>query len=237
MKLTQGIRSLLLIGTLSGTVTTRARIKPCREVRLRQTAGQPPNIQMVKKEIHHYFESHEYEKEVKQVADRIIAHLRTYDHGQGKNVCYAVVFDIDDTILSSWPFHRAHNFCFTMEEYRQWELQSDAPAILPMQSVYDFALAKGFTIFIVTGRRHLEHEATVKNLHKAGFSGWRSIFYIKEDSACTRESRIVYKSSARRKITKDGFTIIATIGDQESDLLGGYSGAIFKLPNPLYIIP
>ena len=37
------------------------------------------------------------------------------------------------------------------------------------------------------------------------------------------------------KITADGYTIIANLGDQESDLAGGYAEKTFKLPNPFYL--
>ena len=34
-----------------------------------------------------------------------------------------------------------------------------------------------------------------------------------------------------------GFTIILSVGDQESDLKGGYAERTFKLPNPVYYLP
>jgi hypothetical protein len=33
-----------------------------------------------------------------------------------------------------------------------------------------------------------------------------------------------------------GFTIIANIGDQKSDLEGGYAEMTFKVPSPFYFI-
>ena len=34
-----------------------------------------------------------------------------------------------------------------------------------------------------------------------------------------------------------GFTIIANVGDQPSDLAGGYAERTFLVPNPFYRIP
>jgi hypothetical protein len=34
-----------------------------------------------------------------------------------------------------------------------------------------------------------------------------------------------------------GYTIIANMGDQFSDLEGGFSERTYKLPNPFYYIP
>jgi hypothetical protein len=49
-----------------------------------------------------------------------------------------------------------------------------------------------------------------------------------------------YKSATRKLIEEgqdDGYRIIANIGDQISDLEGGYAKRCFKVPNPFYYIP
>jgi HAD superfamily, subfamily IIIB (Acid phosphatase) len=46
-----------------------------------------------------------------------------------------------------------------------------------------------------------------------------------------------HKTKARIDIESRGFTIVANIGDQESDLVGGHAERAFKLPNPFYFIP
>ena len=43
--------------------------------------------------------------------------------------------------------------------------------------------------------------------------------------------------NARAKIAAQGFTIIANVGDQPSDLAGGCVERAFLLPNPFYRIP
>ena len=45
-----------------------------------------------------------------------------------------------------------------------------------------------------------------------------------------------HKIAARADIERRGFTIIANIGDQNSDLVGGYAEMTFKLPNPFYFL-
>ena len=45
-----------------------------------------------------------------------------------------------------------------------------------------------------------------------------------------------FKSAERADIGKN-FTIIANIGDQQSDLAGGYAERTWKVPNPFYYIP
>ena len=41
----------------------------------------------------------------------------------------------------------------------------------------------------------------------------------------------------RKEITQQGYDIVFSIGDQQSDLVGGYSDKTYKLPNPYYFIP
>ena len=43
-------------------------------------------------------------------------------------------------------------------------------------------------------------------------------------------------SEERRKLAEAGNTIIATVGDQQSDLDGGFAECPFKVPNPFYFI-
>jgi hypothetical protein len=46
-----------------------------------------------------------------------------------------------------------------------------------------------------------------------------------------------FKAPERAKIAAKGYTIIANVGDQPSDLAGGYAERTFLLPNPFYRVP
>jgi predicted secreted acid phosphatase len=46
-----------------------------------------------------------------------------------------------------------------------------------------------------------------------------------------------FKAPTRREIVEQGYTIVLNMGDQLSDLEGGYAERTFKLPNPFYWIP
>jgi predicted secreted acid phosphatase len=48
---------------------------------------------------------------------------------------------------------------------------------------------------------------------------------------------IPYKSGTRAYIESQGYNIVADIGDQFSDLLGGFADKTFKMPNPNYYLP
>jgi hypothetical protein len=46
-----------------------------------------------------------------------------------------------------------------------------------------------------------------------------------------------FKAPVRAAIEGTGYTIIANVGDQPSDLAGGHAEKTFLLPNPFYRIP
>jgi len=96
-------------------------------------------------------------------------------------------------------------------------------------------------------------EWTLANLQKAGFTG------VTDDHLCMRPaadqtmtvcptttaitngaasvSVSTYKTNQRIAIEQVPKTIIANIGDQNSDLIGLHAERTFKLPNPFYFIP
>ena len=57
---------------------------------------------------------------------------------------------------------------------------------------------------------------------------------ITAGSSC---ATIPYKSGTRAYIESQGYEIVADVGDQFSDLLGGYADKTFKMPNPNYYLP
>ena len=59
--------------------------------------------------------------------------------------------------------------------------------------------------------------------------------YVTCVSSCTT---VEYKAYTRKHIEEDlGYDIVLNIGDQWSDLQGGYANAVLKLPNPTYYLP
>lgn len=53
----------------------------------------------------------------------------------------------------------------------------------------------------------------------------------------TFKSAVDFKAPERKKIQDAGYTILFTMGDQQSDLDGGFAERTFKLPNPVYFLP
>ena len=55
--------------------------------------------------------------------------------------------------------------------------------------------------------------------------------------ATAKCTTVEYKAGTRRHIEKLGYDIVLNVGDQWSDLQGGYADRVLKLPNPTYYLP
>ena len=88
-------------------------------------------------------------------------------------------------------------------------------------------------VFFVTARRESDRPGTEKNLRDVGYETWTKIFYKPTTDVLLTTTG--FKTDVRRKLTQEGYVIVANLGDQDSDLNGGYAERTYKLPNPFYI--
>jgi hypothetical protein len=93
---------------------------------------------------------------------------------------------------------------------------------------------RAVAVFFITGRPPELRDATERNLRQEGY---RPAGVILLPEGKTFESAADFKAPERRKLAEQGYTIIVNMGDQESDLRGGYAEKTFKLPNPVYFLP
>jgi acid phosphatase len=107
-------------------------------------------------------------------------------------------------------------------------------ALRPTLELATRADALGVAVFFVTGRPPDLQDATERNLRREGY---HPTGVILQPAGVTFKSAADFKTPERRKIAEQGYTILLNMGDQESDLRGGYSEKTFKLPNPVYLIP
>ena len=92
----------------------------------------------------------------------------------------------------------------------------------------------GVAVFFITGRPENLREATERNLRAQGYE-WEQVVLTPQGGHFDHASD--FKAPARRRITERGYTILLSMGDQQSDLDGGYAEKTFKLPNPVYLLP
>jgi hypothetical protein len=155
-------------------------------------------------------------------------------HGRGHHhKKQAMVFDVDETLLSNYSAINADNFTFGPQS--QAEATNEIGTAIPAsKKLFDDAKARGLAIFLITGRRENTRAHTTSNLTREGFTGYKQLI-LKPDAST--DSTVVYKSGARAGIEQQGYEIIANVGDQYSDLAGGHADVAYKLANPFYFLP
>jgi predicted secreted acid phosphatase len=167
----------------------------------------------------------------------------------------AIVLDSDDTTLWTYDMEVGDmKFVFDPAEQHVWVQGKDPAkrfsATPAMVRFVNTAQAMGFTIFGLTGRNDDQKTATLEDLTRLGYHGFTaSRFYTKwtgkgtsqqpsyitcQTASCTT---VEYKALTRKHIEDLGYTVTLNVGDQWSDLQGGYADHTLKLPNPTYYLP
>jgi acid phosphatase class B len=204
---------------------------------------QPANIGDLKTEARGYYESGAYLTDLQQAAWPAILWI---DERAPQVERPAVVFDIDETSLSNYEALAANDFgrigtgpCDRLPDgpcgLLAWDLMAQATVIPPTMDVFNTARDRGATIFFITGRDEAQRAATERNLADVGYTGYARL--IMEPAGSHYVSAAEFKAPQRQAIEADGYTIIANMGDQPSDLAGGFAERTFLLPNPFYRIP
>ena len=205
-----------------------------------QAAG-VPNLYEAQQQVDEYIRSGCYDQEVAKVLAAAGAWL---EERAKTAVKPAVVLDIDETSLSNWPAYRLNGWgrvliggCDLQHGpcgLRTWQALGQSKAIPPTLALARRARELGVAVFFISGRPASLHEATENNLREQGYE-WTSLILLPDGAQFA--SAVDFKAPERRKITEQKYTIILNVGDQESDLKGGYAERTFKLPNPVYYLP
>jgi predicted secreted acid phosphatase len=185
-------------------------------------------------EIRDYYSSGDWNKAVAKQAKKAKAYLVKRTHGKHKAKKPGLVLDIDETSLNNYPCldTTTDGLPFNAGVYAGCVAKADAPAIKPVLALFKKAKALKVKVFFITGRPEGFKDLTLKNLRAAGFTGKYELVLQPPDY--TQDSKVPYKRGARKQIQRRGFHILANVGDQRSDLKGGYSERTYKLPNPIY---
>lgn len=200
--------------------------------------SEPQNLALLTREVKVYHDSGHYLKDVQRIIEQAQHFILSRVQSNKKQPIaqkLAIVLDIDETSLTNYHYMARRNFIAQKEQLHQEILAADAPAIKPTLKLYRTAIRHGIHVFFITGRRESEREATAKNLKRAGFSTWSGLFLKPEQY--DKPSIIPFKAQIREHLSRNGYTIIASIGDQCSDIRGGFVEKGFKLPNPYYHLP
>jgi acid phosphatase len=145
----------------------------------------------------------------------------------------AVVLDIDETSLSNYGCLNEVDFALT--GLVTCVVQSRSTAIPGARAFVRRAQRRGVRVFFVTGAPAAVTSLRETNLRAVGFGGSFSITGL--PGGYTNPSLVPYKSSVRAFIEGAGYRILVNVGDQFSDLAGGFARRSIKLPNPIYVTP
>jgi len=171
------------------------------------------NIDKVKDRLKAY-QASSYEKDIaaaiegatKLIGDRV-AENRALPVDQMKRL--AIVLDIDETSLSNWKNIEANNFGLipggtcpltarTACGFNAWIDMATAPAIAPTLQLFNFAKSGDVAVFFISGRRKSQREATILNLDRAKFEGWKALT-LRDDNDHA-DSIIPFKSGQRAEL-------------------------------------
>jgi acid phosphatase len=204
---------------------------------------QPLNLGQLKNQIYFYICSGAYDSDL----NTVLVQARSYVETRAAQVSKpAIVLDIDETSLSNLPVELVDDFAYLPQNipcksdmkdpcgFNNWVAEARAKPIDGTLALFGTAKQHHVAVFFITGRHENERAATEKNLKAAGYENWDGlVLRLAGDNQTVSQ----YKSGARAKIAEEGYTIIANVGDQHSDLAGGYAERTYKLPNPMYFIP
>jgi hypothetical protein len=159
----------------------------------------------------------------------------------------AVVFDVDDTTLNTYNYEIYSSFVYNPAQNAAFVNSASFPAVPGMVELEHQAEQNGYTVFFLTGRPESQRAGTVMNLVNEGYDVAGPNLYLKDLTKDTYAScyqpptrtctTTEYKSLTRQSIESQGYDIVASFGDQYSDLNGGFADRTFKVPNPMYYLP
>ncbi len=195
---------------------------------------EPANLDGRKQEIRAYVASGRYERDVAAVAAQAGAWIRQRVATRAPGERLAMVFDLDETLLSNWPFIDEQDLGGSDAAWDSWLAAGKAPAIEPVREVYRSARKLGIDIFFLSGRREHLRMSTEKNLRAVDCGDWAELIM---ESEAWKGTAAAFKTAERARLTAEGRVIIANLGDQDSDVAGGFAERTFKLPDPFYFTP
>jgi acid phosphatase len=204
-----------------------------------------PDLADAKERVARYVDSGEYDRDFAAV----VAQARTWLERRAKSGGrLALVLDIDETALSNIPVLKLNDWGVILEGATnlitgpcglfEWMKLSRAEPLRPTLELTRLARQSGVAILFVTARPERLRAATEQNLKAAGYE-WARLFLKppRPKGAPKPASESEYKSRVRAQCVAEGYTIILNMGDQQSDLAGGFAERTFKLPNPFYRVP
>lgn len=197
--------------------------------------------------LHEFSSTGAYAKEVTSIARHVRGYLAGRSHHQhgrhGFDGRPALIFDIDDTTLTTYDYEIYSNFVYNPTTNADFVNDAVFPATPGMVGLVSWARDHGYTVFFLTGRPETQRTGTLTNLTNQGYAPVSAKTFLKDQTlpwltSCTPTcSSEQYKTLTREHLEDTGYDVVANLGDQYSDLRGGFADKTVKIPNPMYFLP
>lgn len=126
-------------------------------------------------------------------------------------VSYAIVVDIDETVLDNSPYQAKailDDFGYPVQ-WKEWLEAAKAETVPGAVNFLNSASAKGIKIFYITNRKEQFREVTLKNLLEKGFPDAENEFLLMRTSSNEKETR--------RNLVREQYRILLLMGDNLGD--------------------
>jgi predicted secreted acid phosphatase len=188
-----------------------------------------------------YHRSGEYLRDVARVGRTAMAYIKGLPPAK-KQEKRAMVLDIDETsVINDWP-HLLEPVLkgrdYDPKAWDRWVRRAEAPAAEQTRDVFHAARDRGIDVFFITGRPVFEQKYVALNLHRQGYEGYAEMITepLTANGTPVFPNVNMYKVAARWSIVQRGYRIVLNMGDQASDVRGGYAEKTIQLPNPFYTV-
>eukprot|EP01128_Nolandella_sp_AFSM9_P008950 TRINITY_DN5596_c0_g1_i1.p1 TRINITY_DN5596_c0_g1~~TRINITY_DN5596_c0_g1_i1.p1 ORF type:complete len:265 (-),score=62.91 TRINITY_DN5596_c0_g1_i1:164-934(-) len=196
--------------------------------------GHPVNLAVAKSAIKAYRSGGEY------VSDMSLLTAKWMDHfvnlpALEPNSTKTVIFDIDDTVLSSYDEMLRIDFGYIAKLSDDYQRGANMTAIPQTKHLYEKLIKLGYQVVYITGRKDFMRPFTITNLEREGLSTYTELYLRSEEwyHATAQE----FKTHIRTMLVQEkGYDIVGSMGDQWSDISGAYTGYQMKVINHCYFI-
>jgi 5'-nucleotidase (lipoprotein e(P4) family) len=129
-----------------------------------------------------------------------------------ENIKYAVVCDIDETLLNNSPVEAKiilDNMSFSDSLWNSWTSLSKAEALPGALEFAKYAASKNVKVFYLSNRKVIELEWTMKNMKELGFPNVEEEFFLLKTNTSDKEER--------REKARENYEILLYCGDNLGD--------------------
>lgn len=144
----------------------------------------------------------------------------------------AVILDLDETSITNFKSLKKYEFNDCDEVWHKILAQTEVEPILPTVEFYQYLRQINIDVFFISARWCEYRIQTQKALTYAGFSDYKGLTLLPPKFSSHQYTN--FKTTSRRKIVQQGYTLLMNIGDKQSDLSNSEAPLNIKLPNYLY---